>query len=220
MYSLLYIINDACTWSPKDLISIGTGVHIDWKLFTSTFVLIFIAELPDKTAFATLLMATRASPLSIFIGACAAFFIQSLVAVTFGSLLTHFPEKWIHLIAGILFFIYAFLALRRNEDGEGDEAKFLESKKRLDWKVVWSSFVVIFIAEWGDLTQLATASLEARYHNPVTILVSSTLALWTVTGVVSFLGSHLKRAVQPVLLNRIAAAAFALVGIYMIASWF
>jgi putative Ca2+/H+ antiporter (TMEM165/GDT1 family) len=63
---------------------------IDWKLLLSTFVLIFVAELPDKTAFATLLLATRKQPLAIFIGVAMAFVIQSVVA---SPILQRVPEQ-------------------------------------------------------------------------------------------------------------------------------
>jgi putative Ca2+/H+ antiporter (TMEM165/GDT1 family) len=78
------------------------------------------------------------------------------------------------------------------------------------------SFGVIFVAEWGDLTQLATATLCARYGNPVTILVSAIAALWTVTGLAVLLGSRLKALVRPALLEAIAALTLAAVGLLLI----
>ena len=192
---------------------------MDMKLFISTFILIAVAELPDKTSFATILMATKNNIWSVFIGVCAAFLVQSIVAVTFGSALTYFPEKWIHLVSGILFLVFAVLALRRKEDEEAQEEESKENQV-FNWRGVWSSFLVIFIAEWGDLTQLATASLQARYNSPLTILLASTLALWCVTGLAIFVGSRAKQFFKPALLNRIAAGAFALVGFYLISSWF
>jgi putative Ca2+/H+ antiporter (TMEM165/GDT1 family) len=194
------------------------GAALDWKLFVSTFTLIFIAELPDKTAFATLLMATRGGPWPIFVGACAAFFIQSLVAVTFGGAFSLLPEKWVHLGAGLLFIAFAWAALRRKSDDE-DSEKFEGLARRDFWRVAWSSFLVIFIAEWGDLTQLATASLEAHYRNPLTIFTAATLALWTVTALAIIIGRHAQKVFHPVLLNRLAACAFIAVGGYFILSW-
>lgn len=190
---------------------------MDFKLFISTFALIVVAELPDKTAFATLLMASKDNIWSVFIGVCAAFTIQSLIAVSFGSVLTYFPERWIHLFSGILFFVFAFLALRRKDEEVSSEI-IDEEKKKVSWRGIWSAFIVIFIAEWGDLTQLATASLQARYNSPYTIFFSSTLALWFVTGLAIFVGSRAKKVMNPIFLNRIAAGAFALVGAYLILS--
>ncbi|HYR43425.1 MAG TPA: TMEM165/GDT1 family protein, partial [Terriglobia bacterium] len=79
-----------------------------------------------------------------------------------------------------------------------------------------SAFTVIFIAEWGDLTQLATAALAAKYAAPVTIFISATLALWAVTGLGVVVGHTAKRALQPKLLQQIASVIFALVGIALL----
>jgi Ca2+/H+ antiporter, TMEM165/GDT1 family len=200
------------------------------SLFLSTFVLIFIAELPDKTAFATLILATRGNPRAIFLGVCGAFLVQCAVAVLFGTFLGSLAstwmsdgiKKWTHVGAGLLFLVFAILAwIRRDEAGEmPSEAQDAEETARFSatfWKTVTHSFVVIFIAEWGDLTQLATASLAARYHEPWTIFSASVLALWSVTAIAVVVGRKLSHIVKPATLNRIAAAAFAIVGVYLIA---
>lgn len=165
-------------------------------------------------------MATKSNPWAIFIGACGAFLIQSIVAVSFGGVFSYFPEKWIHLIAGILFFVFAAVALRRKEDDESRDNSFMETNPAFTSRAMWSSFMVIFIAEWGDLTQLATASLVARYGKPITILISATLALWAVTALAVVVGNRAKKIFRPVLLNRIAAVVFVAVGVYLISSWF
>jgi Ca2+/H+ antiporter, TMEM165/GDT1 family len=75
---------------------------------------------------------------------------------------------------------------------------------------------VIFLAEWGDFTQLATAALEAKYRSPLTILLAAVLALWCVTALAIMLGHRLKQLIRPALLQKIAALAFALVGIVLV----
>lgn len=196
------------------------------SLFLSTFVLIFIAELPDKTAFATLILATRGNPRAIFLGVCGAFLVQCAVAVLFGTFLgsvasawmTEDVKKWTHIGAGLLFIVFAILAwVRRDEEGEIEEESVTTKASGTFWKSVSHSFIVIFIAEWGDLTQLATASLAARYHAPWTIFSASVLALWTVTGIAVVAGSRMSKLVHPKILNRIAAAAFAAVGVFLVA---
>ena len=65
----------------QELLSIiGTG-NVEWSLFASTFVLSFVAEFPDKTALAALLLSTSHNPFAVFIGAAGAFVIQSCVAM-------------------------------------------------------------------------------------------------------------------------------------------
>ena len=194
---------------------------MDQKLFISTFILIFVAELPDKTALATVMMATRGSPLPIFIGVAAAFVVQTVVAVIFGSFIGKLPTAWVHLGAGIIFLIFAAFAWKKahDEDEIGDETAKAGIREPAFFTKVWSSFMVIFIAEWGDLTQLASASLVARYQDPVTIFFASIAALWSVTAIAIFIGRRLKGLIHPALLQRIAAAAFASAGAYFIYEW-
>ncbi len=189
---------------------------MELNLFISTFALIFVAELPDKTAFTALFLATCHHPFAVFLGAAGAFAIQSFVAVTFGSLLSLLPPLFVHLAAGILFLVFAVMMWRKEEEST-DEVE-CDSKGKADrfFKSVASAFMTIFIAEWGDLTQLATATLAAQYHAPITIFISSTLALWSVTAIGVVVGSQLKKSIQPKLLQRIAASAFAVVGIVLL----
>jgi len=189
---------------------------MDWKLFASTFALIFVSELPDKTAFATLLMATRNRPLPVFCGAAGAFVIQSFVAVAFGSLLTLLPRKPIQIGAGALFVVLAIVMWRREESAEELNPGSDGQKRFL--KTMTSAFVVIFVAEWGDLTQLATAAMAARYAAPLTIFVSATLALWAVTGIGVVVGHSVRDKIEPKLLQRAAALMFVAVGIWLLLS--
>jgi len=193
---------------------------MDWKLFVSTFTLISLAELPDKTVFAVLLMATKRDPRSTFVGVCMAFFVQSLIAVSLGRAISFFPEKWVHLATGFCFIAFAIALLRKgHEETELENEKIVKSDRRTFWRAVSSSFMVIFVAEWGDLTQLATASLEARFRSPVTIFTAATLALCTVAALAIVVGTQAKKFLHARLLNRLAAAAFAVVGLYFILSW-
>lgn len=186
---------------------------MQWRLFGSTFFLIFISELPDKTAFATVLLASRAGPAPVFCGAAAAFVVQSILAVAFGRLLSALPERFVHIGAGIVFLILAILMWRRKET---DEEKVTVAGNRGFMRGAASAFTVIFLAEWGDLTQLATATLAAKYSAPLTIFAAATLALWAVTGIAVFVGHFARRAVQSRLLQRIASIAFAVVGIVLL----
>ena len=98
---------------------------MNWKLFTSTFTLIFVAELPDKTAMATLVMATRDKPWPLFIGVALAFVFQSMIAVLFGGIFGLFPEPWVHFAAGLLFLAFAAMVwLREEEEKEKGKPRF------------------------------------------------------------------------------------------------
>jgi putative Ca2+/H+ antiporter (TMEM165/GDT1 family) len=186
----------------------------DTKLFASTFSLIFVAELPDKTAFATLILATSQNPFAIFIGVAAAFVIQSFVAVTFGSAIGALPPSIVKFAAALLFFLFAWLMWKR-EDSDEEDVK-VDSTRSDFTKTIWTSFVVIFIAEWGDLTQLATATLSAQYKNPVTIFSGATLSLWLVTAIAIVVGNRAKHVINPAILKKVAAVAFVGVGVYFL----
>jgi putative Ca2+/H+ antiporter (TMEM165/GDT1 family) len=96
------------------------------------------------------------------------------------------------------------------------EEKETAQKKLSFGKVVWTSFMVIFIAEWGDLTQLASATLVAKTHEAFTVFLASTLALWITTAIAILIGHHAKKLIDPLLLQKIAAATFAIVGILLL----
>lgn len=186
-----------------------------WNLFASVFVVVFIAELPDKTALAALVLATRHRALPVLLGACAALTIQSVVAVAAGQLVSLLPPRPVHVLAGALFLLSAVLMWRRREepaeDGNGD------ADRRGFWRSTWLAFVVVFVAEWGDLTQLATGALAARYESPFVVFAGATAALWSVTGLATAIGNRAGKLLDPEKTKKVAAVLFAAVGIALIA---
>ncbi len=195
---------------------------MNWPLFLSTFTLIFVSELPDKTAFAVILLATREGASRVFCGVALAFLIQSIVAVLFGGLIGRLPEAWVHLGTGLMFFgfaIHTYIQLGKLGPEEKDGSQ-PNSKSKAFWPSVWRSFLLIFIAEWGDLTQIATASLAAKYHEEIaTILISSTLALWLVTAIAILVGQKLQHLIDIEKLKKFTILVFLAFGVYFIKSW-
>ena len=187
-------------------------------LILSTFGLIFLAELPDKTALAALVLAAKFKPRDVIFGACLAFVIQSIVAVLAGSFLTLLPARPIHIASGVGFLVFAFLAFRRKEESAADEEKELASQQRARRAAWLTSFLVIFAAEWGDLTQLATAALVAQNGHPLSIGIGATAALWTVTIIAAYSGAAVNKMLKPQLLNLLSGILFAAIGIYIIAT--
>jgi putative Ca2+/H+ antiporter (TMEM165/GDT1 family) len=185
----------------------------DPALAAAVFGVVFVAELPDKTAVAALILATRRRPLAVFLGAAGAFVAQSLVAVSFGSLLGLLPRSWVRIGAGLLFLGFAW-AMWRRKDEEPSDAALRDGDGFL--REAAASFLVIFIAEWGDLTQLATAALAAKHGRPLTVFVGATTALWAVTAIAVAAGHHLKARIDSRRLQTAAAVVFALVGAYFL----
>jgi putative Ca2+/H+ antiporter (TMEM165/GDT1 family) len=188
------------------------------QIALSVYGLIFIAELPDKTALATLVLATRHRPLPVFLGAAAALAIQSLVAVGAGQLIALLPARIVHVVAGIVFIGSGIAMWFQHE--EADEGNDEAAAKVGFWRVVWISFAVLFAAEWGDLTQLATAALAARYRAPVAVFVGATAALWSVVAIAALAGNRVSKVLSPKTTIRIAAVLFAVVGVALVAGLF
>src|SRR4051812_39704780 len=133
-------------------------------LFGTVFGIIFIAEVPDKTAIAAVVLATRHKALPVFLGTALALSVQSAFAVLAGALFARLDPRYVHIGSGAVFILFAAMMWFRKEEEEDAEAK----EPTGFWRALATTFAVIFIAEWGDLTQLGTAALEARYHAWVT----------------------------------------------------
>jgi putative Ca2+/H+ antiporter (TMEM165/GDT1 family) len=184
-------------------------------IFLSVFCVIFIAELPDKTALAALVLATKYRPWPVFLGAALALTVQSVVAIAAGGLLSLLPARPVHVGAGLLFLVFAVFMWRRSPDDEKDEGRDSAGGPREAsfLRALASVFGVVFLAEWGDLTQLATATLAARYAAPLTVFLAATLALWCVTAIAVVLGNRAAKLIDPVKTKRIAAVVFAALGV-------
>ncbi|HLH24742.1 MAG TPA: TMEM165/GDT1 family protein [Chloroflexota bacterium] len=183
------------------------------------FGVIFLAELPDKTALASLVLATKYRARAVILGAWLAFLVQTAVAVVAGSLLQLLPAKPVHIAAGLGFLVFAVLAFRRKEAEElVKEEAVVEAEQKRHVPAWLASFVVVFAAEWGDLTQLATAALVARTGETAAVAIGATAALWTVTVLAAVAGSQMSRFLTPAVLNVASGILFAIIGIIVIAS--
>ncbi len=190
-------------------------------LVLSTFGIVFVAELPDKTALASLMLATRLPARQVVLGAWLAFLVQTIVAVLAGSVLQMFPVQPVRIAAGLGFLAFAVLALRRNlEDEIREERRDVEVGRGRRSPPWLASFLVVFAAEWGDLTQLATAGLAAHTGRPVEVGLGALAALWVVTVLAATAGTQMARLVSPVVLNRVSAVLFAAIGLFIIFSAF
>ena len=184
---------------------------MDIAVAATTFALIIPVELPDKTFIASLVLATRYRPFPVWVGVSAAFLVQSLVAVTAGGLVSLLPEEAVATAAGLLFAVGAALLWRGARTADADEA---EEEREFEarateplhgWRAAAASFGVLFLAEWGDLSQLLTAGLAARYDAPVEVFAGSWLALVVVAGLAVVSGRALLRVVRLGTIRRVGA---------------
>jgi putative Ca2+/H+ antiporter (TMEM165/GDT1 family) len=174
----------------------------------TAFPLIFFGELPDKTMFASLVLASRGRPLAVWVGAAAAFLVHVAIAVTIGVALFHLlPDRAIDILVAVMFAVGAVLAFRATEEGEEEGAEEVISETATNaHRVALTAFAVIFVAEWGDLTQVLTANLAARTGAPVSVALGSVLALWSVAAIAVVAGKTLVRLMPGVVLRRITGS--------------
>ena len=141
----------------------------------STFALVFLAELGDKTQLAAMALSARHPWRPVFLGAAAAFALLNLAAVGVGrGLFLVLPPVWIQLASAALFLGFGVALLR----GAADAAQ--AGAGEAGGRPLLAAFTLILTAEVGDKTQLATTSLAAQYDDPAGVFLGSTLALWTV----------------------------------------
>ena len=178
------------------------------SVIAAAFILVLPVELPDKTLFATLVLATRFRPLPVFVGVGTAFGLQVAIAVTAGSLLSLLPEALVSGVVAVLFLVGAVILWRSATSGPEDEELAATPEHPTFLKAAAVSFGVLFAAEWGDLSQLATAGLAARYNEPVSVFIGAWAALLVVSGLAVFLGKKLADRLPIALIRRVAAGLF------------
>lgn len=171
-----------------------------------TFVAIFVVELPDKTFLATLVLATRYRPVLVWIGVGLAFAVQTVVAVLLGHAVSFLPEDAVRAAAGLMFLAGAIVLFRQGRSHQAAEGADIETRDVHGLQAVLASFLVLFAAEWGDLSQLLTISLVAKYEAPGSVFVGALGALLVVSGLAVVAGRQLQRFVKLHVLHYVGAA--------------
>ncbi len=166
---------------------------MDLAVAAGVFPLVFLAELPDKTMFASLVLGTRGRPLAVWIGVALAFAVHVTLAVVVGASIGRaLPRQWLDaFVAGVFAAgaVYAFVAGLRGEDEQARVAQAPSSAAR----AVAVAFGVIFVAEWGDLTQIVVFNLATRYHDAASVGLGSWLAMCAVAALAVGAGQGLLR---------------------------
>jgi Ca2+/H+ antiporter, TMEM165/GDT1 family len=203
------------------------AVGLDLATAAVVFGTIFLVELPDKTFIATLVMSTRWRPLLVWIGVSLAFLVQTAVAVLAGGLISRLPRTLVEVVACLMFLLGGILLLRGAGQADAEEADTeaefgaKAAGQVVGWRVVTLSFTVLFLAEWGDLSQILTLNLVAKYGSPVSVFFGSWVALLTVSGLAVIGGRVLLRYMRLSLLHYIAAGVcliFVVVGVFQLAA--
>lgn len=186
------------------------------------FGVIFVAELPDKSLFATLILSTRFASFWVWLGAATAFLLHVAIAVTFGRFLTLLPHRLLEAVIAGLFLLGAALILfgRHGLEDKVGHSQLKGQQVHKPWLVFATAFSVIFIGEWGDITQIVTADYAAKYHAPFSVAIGATLGLWSVTALAVLVGTRALTLISPKLLQRLTAAVLFGFGIVSLLSIF
>ena len=172
-----------------------------------SFLAIFVVELPDKTFLATLVLATKYRPILVWIGVGLAFAVQTTVAVLLGHAVSFLPDDVVHAAAGLMFVVGAAILIREGRSHQQASANDDEptTKDVHGWRAVLASFLVLFAAEWGDLSQLLTISLVAKYEEPFAVFLGALSALLLVSGLAVVAGRQLQRFIKLHVLHYVGA---------------
>ncbi len=190
--------------------------------FAEVFGLIFLLELPDKTMIANIVMSARARPLLVFIGASGAFVVQMAIAAVAGGLLGRLPHVPKEIVVAILFLggaAYLLLVPEKVEQTEGD-AEGAAVTHAPAWRVILTAFSVIFVAEFGDLSQIQAANFVAKTQEPLLVFLAASSALICVSALGCFAGGTLVRYVPLAKVRLAGGVIFAALGIYTVISLF
>jgi putative Ca2+/H+ antiporter (TMEM165/GDT1 family) len=187
---------------------------VDLTVAAVAFGMIFLVELPDKTFIAALVLSTRFRPLAVWVGVGLAFAVQTGVAVTAGALATLLPDTLIQTVALLIFLAGAVVLVRTAPGADASEKEQEEeyaAKAGVDGtrsftKAAVASFVILFAAEWGDLSQLLTISLVTKYQDHLSVFLGAWAALLTVSGLAVLAGRVLLRYLRLSVLHYVGAS--------------
>ena len=185
---------------------------MDLAVIAIAFGAIFVVELPDKTFVAALVLATRYRPWTVWVGVGLAFLVQTVIACTVGQVVTYLPHRVVEVVAALIFLVGGILLLREAPKADAEEAETEEefaakaTAPKAGLAAVGASFLVLFAAEWGDLSQLLTISLVGRYHDAVSVFIGAWGALLVVSGLAVVAGRFLLRHMRLSTIHYVGAA--------------
>jgi putative Ca2+/H+ antiporter (TMEM165/GDT1 family) len=178
----------------------------------TTFLLVAFAEIGDKSQLVCMTLAARHRGLPVVIGAIAAFAVLNLLAVLFGAAVAAWLPEWLVTLAvAALFAGFGISALRYTEDDKDDEVE-----EKPGHGIVATTFLLIFLAEFGDKTQIAVAGLGST-SEPSAVWAGATVAL-ALTSILG--GRKLLNRLPLKWIHRISGVFFLLLAIFAVTRLF
>ena len=203
----------------------------DWGVILSTFGLVFVAELGDKTQLAVVAQTCRfRRPWAVFLGASLALVAVTALGAAGGQILYQLvPASVMRMLAAALFIAMGVLVWWRagrpgsGEDDEGGRACPVSCDpdtaapgcRQWDWRAFGTTLGLLFVAELGDKTQLAVLGLTSKQPTAWGVFTGGALALVTVTALGVLGGEQLSRLIPERALLGISAVAFVVMGVLM-----
>jgi len=166
-----------------------------------------LAEMGDKTQLSILLLSSRTQEYAkLVLGVMLAFLLADGLAILVGSYIDAVvPVTTVKALSGLVFILFGILILK--EKGEEEESEQSLSARG----AFLSGFSMIFLSEWGDKTQIASA-LFATEYDPLMVFAGVMIALFILTLMAIFLGRYLSRRIDRKLMSRVAGGIFLLIG--------
>lgn len=178
----------------------------------STFTLIALAEIGDKSQVVCMTLAARHRHWPVLLGASVAFLVLNALAVIFGAgVAAWVPERVTAGIVAVLFGAFGIHALRRQDDGAADDITETPGHG-----IFFSTLLLIFVAEFGDKTQIAVAGL-AGTMSPLPVWLGASAALIMVSALGVWAGRTLLQRLPIIWLHRISGGIF--LSFAIVAAW-
>ena len=174
----------------------------------SSYLLIFAAEIGDKSQLVCMALAARYRAWPVMIGSTLAFIMLNTLAVIFGvAIATFIPQLVLSAIVAVLFLVFGLHALRIQDEPEDEQPEIKSSKN-----ILFATLLLIIVAEFGDKTQLAVVALSST-SLPLAVWLGSTLALITTSALGVWAGRTLLQRIPISLLHRISGVLFILLAL-------
>lgn len=180
--------------------------------FLKAFLLIFVAEMGDKTQIIAMTFATQYKVKEVLLGVLLGVFLNHGIAILLGRYLSKaIPMDWIQLIAGFMFVVFGILALREEELEDGENKKF--------YGPIITVALAFFVGELGDKTQITAMTLSAEGEYPLLILLGTTLGMIGTSGLGIYIGSRLGEKIPDIFIKLISSVVFILFGTLKLYNW-
>lgn len=197
---------------------------MNFGLAAATFAVVIPAELPDKTFLASIVLSARHRPWPVFIGVASGLVIQAFVAVVAGRLLALAPHRVVAAVVAVAFFAgaaYLYFSSEKTAEREGQEIAEREgaivsspTRRSSAVTVASTTFFVVVLAEFGDLTQILLANLAARTRDATSVFVGAVAAFLLTSALGVALGRTITRVVPLALVRKLSAAILVGLGIW------